>query len=110
MNKSERILALFGIMMIAGAIALAIALELTTRQQLTTYRQLVAAGAPIPSDPNKPSYAYHIAEAEDALAHRWIFPGHAALASVFTLIGLILIAIPRHAAQRRDRGGAIASP
>ena len=108
MNESERLLAIFGVVLIVSALGLSITTEVVTRRNLAEHRRLVAAGAPVGKNV-KSSYEHHIYLEEQTLAGRWSVPdGHAALGAGFTLFGLLLVSVPRSTSRKRASGAMAA--
>jgi hypothetical protein len=107
MNESERLLAIFGVLLVVSAIALSVTTEVLTRRELAEHRRLVAAGAV--SRVGRPSYQHHIYLEEQTLADRWSVPdGHAALGAGFSVFGLLLVFVPRTTSRKRVSGAMAA--
>lgn len=108
MNESERLLAVFGVVLLVSALALSITTEVVTRKNLAEHRRLVAAGAPVGKNVAS-SYEHHIYLEERTLADRWSIPdGHAALGAGFSIFGLLLVFVPRSTSRKRVSGAMAA--
>lgn len=104
MTEAERILTVFGALLILGALVLSLGTEISARSHLAEYRKRLAAG-PVIQQGTPTSYDRHIGYEQQTLASRWSIPdGHATLGAGFALFGMLLIAVPRATAKKRVAG------
>ena len=99
LNENERILTVFGALLVIASASLSIGTEVTTRKHLAEHTQLsngvIHQGTPSRSEK-------HIAYEAATLDTRWSVPdGHATLGVAFAAFGMILIAVPRAVAKKR---------
>ena len=101
MNESERMLAVFGIVLTCAALILSLGTEITARRRVAEYRQQVAAGFTVALQ-SKPIIDHHIGYDQQTLASRWSVPdGHGTLGLSFAAFGVLLITVPRATARKR---------
>jgi membrane-associated phospholipid phosphatase len=104
LNEHERILAVFGLVLMLAAVGLSLATEIGARRYLAEYqKQVTAEGGVIQQGhPIAPTFK-HVGFEQQTLASRWSFPdGHGTLGAGFALFGLILVAVPRVTAKKRQ--------
>jgi membrane-associated phospholipid phosphatase len=100
LNENERILTIFGGLLVFASTSLAVATEVMTRKHLAEHQQLTAA---VVQQGRPSTYEKHIAYEQITLKSRWSIPdGHAALGVAFATFGMILIAVPRAVAKKRS--------
>ena len=100
LTENERILTVFGGLLVLAATSLSIGTEVTTRRHLAEHQRL-HAGVVQQGSPS--SYEKHIGYEMETLATRWSIPdGHATLGVAFAAFGMILIAVPRAVAKKRE--------
>jgi hypothetical protein len=103
LNETERILTVFGGLLVVAAVSLSLGTEIMTRRHLAEHKALSAA---VVQQGHPSSYEKHIGYEVETLATRWSVPdGHGTLGVAFTAFGLILIAVPRSVAKKRAAAG-----
>lgn len=105
LNETERILTVFGAILIIGALALSITTEVSARRRLAEYKAMTAAQT-ITLQATAPAFtrplSRYVGYDQQTLAGRWSIPdGHATLGLSFAAFGLLLVAAPRAAARKR---------
>jgi hypothetical protein len=104
LNENERILTVFGALLVFAAVTLSIATEVMTRKHLAEHKTLSAR---VIQQGTPSTYEKHIAYEQETLDTRWKLPeGHAALGVAFAAFGMILIAVPRAVAKKRERAAS----
>ena len=104
MNEIERILAVFGGLLMVASLILAVTTEISARKHVAEYRRRVseAPAVGVIQQGTSTTYDRHIGYEQQTLASRWSFPdGHGTLGAGFAMFGLILVAVPRAAAKKR---------
>ena len=100
LNEKERHLTIVGGLLLFSATSLSIATEVMTRKNLAEHQQLHAA---VVQQGTPSRYDKHIAYEQQTLRSRWSVPdGHATLGVAFAAFGMILIAVPRSVAKKRE--------
>ena len=100
LNENERILTIFGALLVVASLSLSIATEVMTRRHLSEHTQLSAA---VLQQGTPSRYEKHIAYEQTTLNSRWSVPdGHGTLGVAFAAFGMILIAVPRAVARKRE--------
>jgi hypothetical protein len=100
LTENERILSVFGGLLVVAAVSLSLGTEIMTRRHLAEHKALSAA---VMQQGHPSSYEKHIGYEVETLATRWDIPdGHATLGVAFTAFGIILIAVPRAVAKKRN--------
>jgi hypothetical protein len=103
LNEHERILTIFGGLLVITALFFSFATEIGARRYLAEYQKQAAArtgvvqqGAPLAS-------FKHVGYEQQTLATRWSVPdGHGTLGAGFALFGLILVVVPQATAKKRQ--------
>lgn len=104
LNEIERILTVFGALLVIAALTLSLGTELTARSHLATYRKRFTHTTEGIRQQGKPlaHFEKHIGYDQETLASRWSIPdGHGTLGAGFAVFGMILIAVPRSTAKKR---------
>ena len=100
LNENERILTVFGALLVLASVSLAAATEITTRKHLAEHQK---ASSVVIQQGRPSTYEKHIAYEQTTLDSRWSIPdGHASLGVAFAAFGMILIAVPRAVAKKRS--------
>ena len=100
LNEKERHLTIIGGLLLFSAVSLSVSTEVMTRKHLAEHRQLQAA---VLQQGTPSRYEKHIAYEQATLSTRWSVPdGHATLGVAFSAFGLLLIAVPRSVAKKRE--------
>ena len=102
MNESERMLAIFGLVLICAALILSLGTEISTRRRLAEYHKRLEKGLVVSLQAKAAAVDHHIAYDQQTLANRWSIPdGHGTLGASFAAFGLLLITVPRATARKR---------